>query len=316
MKAAIVQEAGAVPVYGEFPEPTPAAGRVALKMQAAALSHLTRMRASGKHYSSQRALPFIPGVDGVGARADGKLFYTVLPEAPYGTMGEICSVDPTHCVELPEGIDAVSAAALGIPAMSSWAALTERAKLVKGETVLVNGATGTSGKLAVQIARHLGAAKVIATGRNKTVLLQLAELGADVCIPLVDDKDALEDSLKREFGQGVDIVLDYLWGASSQTLIAAAAKAAPDAVPVRFVSIGSIAGQEITLPAAALRASSLQLIGSGLGSVPFPRLIQVFGDVLRAAALKGFTVGARPVGLNEINSTWSAHGSERTVFVL
>ena len=140
--------------------------------------------------------------------------------------------------------------------MSSWAAYVDRAKLKPGETVLVNGATGTAGRLAVQIARHLGAKKVIATARNADALKSVAALGADVTIPLVEDEAALEE-VSREFAQGVDVVIDYLWGKSAERLLIAGAKAGKEAVPIRFVQIGSVTGPNITLPSAALRSSAI-----------------------------------------------------------
>ncbi len=315
MKAAIVERAGAAPVYGDFREPRPGPSQCLVRMRAAALSHLTRMRASGTHYSAAATLPFVPGADGVGERDDGRLVHVLLPEAPFGTMAELCVVDTARCVVLPDGLDAVAAAALAIPAMSSWAALRERARLVEGETVLVNGATGASGRVAVQIARHLGAARVIGTGRNEAVLAELSALGMDDAIRLGDDRDALSAAFEQAFGRGVDIVLDYLWGPSAEGLIAAAAKAGPVGRPIRFVQIGSIGGATIPMPAAPLRSSPLQLMGSGLGSVPLPRLVDAIDGALRAAASEGFRVPARPVDLSEVGSQWSMDGT-RTVFTM
>src|ERR1700733_10101751 len=113
--------------------------------------------------------------------------YFVLPKPPLGSMSERTVVRSGQCVALPDGLDDVTAAAIANPGMSAWAALKERAKLVAGETVLVNGATGTAGRLAVQIAKYMGAKKGIATGRNIEVLKSLAGLAADVTIPLVED---------------------------------------------------------------------------------------------------------------------------------
>jgi len=139
----------------------------------------------------------------------------------------------------------VTAAAIANPGMSSWAAYRERAKLKAGETVLVNGATGAAGRLAVQIAKHLGASKVIATARNADALKSIEALGADVTIPLVEDEAALADGFEQQFAQGVDVVIDYLWGKSAERLLIAGAKAGKDAVPIRFVQIGAVSGPNI-----------------------------------------------------------------------
>lgn len=149
MKAAIVREAGRAPVYTEFEEPRPGPGEQLIAVAAAPLTHVTKARASGTHYSASAAFPFVAGLDGVGRRADGGRVYFFMPRAPFGSMAARTAVDASHCVPLPDDIDDVTAAAIAIPAMSSWAALKERARFVAGKSVLINGATGTSGRLAV-----------------------------------------------------------------------------------------------------------------------------------------------------------------------
>jgi NADPH:quinone reductase-like Zn-dependent oxidoreductase len=221
-------------------------------------------------------------------------------------MAEVCIVDDRHRFAIPDSLSDDSAAAMAIPGMSSWAALVERAHLRAGETVLVNGGTGTSGRLAIQIARHLGAKKVIATGRQTSAFDDLRLLGADVTVPLIQDRDALEDAFKNEFRQGVDIVLDYLWGMSAETLVIAAAKAGPEGVPIRYVQIGSISGPNINLPSAVLRSSALQLMGSGIGSVPFPRLLKAIQGVLEAAPSAGFEIATERVPLADVSRAWTA----------
>jgi NADPH:quinone reductase-like Zn-dependent oxidoreductase len=262
MKAAIVSEAGKPPVYGDFQEPKAEQGQSVVSVTASALSNLTRGRASGTHYSSKGGFPFVVGVDGVGRLASGKRVYFALPEAPFGGMGEQCLVRTSHFIDVPDGLDDVTAAALANPGMSSWAALTERAKFSKGEVVLINGATGTSGSLAVQIAKFRGARKVIATGRNPKVLKSLLSLGADVIISLDQSEDALENAFKEQFtGDGVNVVLDYLWGKSAEKLLITAAKEGKEAVPIRFIQIGTSSGANITLPGAVLRSSAIELMG-------------------------------------------------------
>lgn len=317
MKAAIVQGAGQSPVYGEFADPLPAAGERRIRVSAAAMSQLAKSRASGSHYSATGGFPFVAGVDGVGRLEDGSRVYFALPHAPYGSMAEWAVVPEAQCVPVPEGLDDVTAAAIANPGMSSWAAYTERAMLKPGETVLVNGATGTSGRLAVQIARTLGAGKVIATGRNRDALREVAVLGADVTIELNEDPAELEGRFKTQFSEGVDVVLDYLWGASATSLLIAGAKAGKEAVPIRFVQIGSGSGAEIALPSAVLRASAIQLMGSGIGSVSLERLVRAAGAVLQAAEPGGFAIAAQPVPLREVERAWPLDDSRRrTVFTL
>ena len=183
--------------------------------------------------------------------------------------------------------------------------------------MLVNGATGTAGRLAVQIARHLGAGKVVATGRNAEALKSVAALGAEVTIPLVDDEAALEESFKQEFAQGVDVVIDYLWGKSAERLLIAAAKAAKQAVPIRFVQIGAVSGPDITLPSAALRSSAIVLMGSGIGSIPVDRYVHAIDGVLRAAVPAGLKIDFNPVPLSDVEDAWPRDDSaRRTVFTV
>jgi NADPH:quinone reductase-like Zn-dependent oxidoreductase len=312
MKAAFVQQAGQSPVYGEFEEPVAAAGEHRIAVIASAISPVAKSRASGTHYSASGQLPFVVGIDGVGRRDDDARVYFALPRAPFGGMAEQTVVPAAQCVPLPDDLDDITAAAIANPGLSSWAALTERAKLRSGETVLVNGATGTAGRLAVQIARHLGARKVIATGRNAETL---QSLGADVAIPLVADDTALERSFKQQFAAGVDVVLDYLWGNSAERLLIAAAKAGPDTVPIRFVQIGSTSGGDITLPSAVLRSSAIELMGSGIGSIPLDRLIKATSDLLQATIPGGFKIAINPMPLNEIEQAWASDDSSRRTVV-
>lgn len=311
MKAAIVRGAGQAPVYGDFAAPVPSPGERRITVTAAAISPIVKSRASGAHYSASGRFPFVVGIDGVGWLDDGSRVYFVLPRAPYGSMAEQTVVPAAQCLPLPDGLDDVTAAAIANPGMSSWAAYRERARLKPGETVLVNGATGTAGRLAVQIAKHLGARKVIATGRNAEALRSLAALGADVTIPLVESEAALEDSFKAQFADRVDVVLDYLWGRSAERLLIAAARAGADAVPIRFVQIGSASGSDITLPSAVLRASAIELMGSGIGSIPLDRLVAAAGGLLQAVMPGGFAIAVEPAPLSAVEQAWPRDDSTR-----
>ena len=316
MKAAIVERAGQAPVYGTFTDPQPADGLSVVRVSAAAISHVTKGRASGAHYSADGGLPLVPGVDGVGLDEHGRRVYFILPEAPHGAMAERTLVDARRCIALPEALSDVDAAAMAIPGMSSWAALVERAHLRAGETVLVNGATGASGRLAIQVAKHLGAKKVIATGRNAAAFDELRALGADVAIALTQERDALAHAFEHEFSQGVDVVLDYVWGPSAEALIVAGAKAGPEAVAIRYVQIGAMSGSDIALPGAALRSSALQLMGSGIGSIPQQRILAAIRGVLEAAPAAGFKVSARALPLAEVATAWNAGDAQSRIVLV
>ncbi len=324
MKAAVITRAGAAPVYGDFGEPIAKVGEELISVRTSALSQFSKSRASGSHYSSNGGFSAIAGVDGVGVTQDGRRVYFVLPEAPYGALAEICPVRSRQCVELPDSLDEITAAAIANPGMSAWVALVERAKLVPGETVLVNGATGTAGRLAVQLAKYLGAGRVIATGRNAEELEELKPLGADVVIPFSlgilhpSGAEGYDNALKHVLASGVDVVIDYLWGESAKTIIVAIAKAVEDGTPVRFVHVGGASREEnIELPGAALRSSAIVLMGSGMKSVHLPVLLQAIRRVFEAVQPAGLKIATTVVPLAEVEETWDkATGKPRVVFLI
>src|SRR4029077_17499219 len=190
--------------------------------------------------------------------------------------------------------------------------------LIARENVLINGATGTSGRLAVQIAKYLGAKRVIATGRNVSALEQVKALGADVIISLNQSSEELETAFQEQFGdEGVDVVLDYLWGQSAETLIVSAARAGKEGVPIRFVQIGALSGRNITLPSAALRSSALTLMGSGIGSIPLKGLVGAIRGVLQAVVPGKLKIEIKAVPLADVEVTWNKEsGTSRVVFVV
>jgi NADPH:quinone reductase-like Zn-dependent oxidoreductase len=322
MRAGIITAAGKSPVYGDFDEPVAGEGQELITVSASALSQFSRSRSSGSHYSASGKFPSVAGADGVGRTADGRRVYFALPEAPYGALAEKTLVRLKQCVAVPDDLDDVTAAAIANPGMSAWAALLERAHLQRGDTVLVNGATGTAGRLAVQLAKYLGASKVIATGRNESELKGLSSLGADVMIPFTLGTahplgaKHFEQALIAEFAHGVDVVIDYLWGNSAKIIIVAIAKAVEDAKPVRFVHVGGASREEnVELPGAALRSSAIQLMGSGLKSVPFPKLLDSIRNVLDAVVPAKLQIATRTVPLSTIEEIWdNAPGRPRMVF--
>jgi NADPH:quinone reductase-like Zn-dependent oxidoreductase len=201
--------------------------------------------------------------------------------------------------------------------------MMERARLKSGETVLVNGATGTAGRLAVQLAKYLGAARVIATGRNEDELEEVKGLGADVTIPFTmgtlhpRGTKRYEQALIQEFSNGIDVVVDYLWGESARTIIAAIAKSVEDATPVRFVHVGGASGEEsINLPGAGLRSSAIVLMGSGAKSVSLPALLGATKSVFAATISARLQIATKTVPLPEVEHYWSAPGKPRVVFTL
>lgn len=289
MRAVVVTEYGKPPACQDVDEPV-AAGphQVVVDVLAAALSPRVRSQAAGAHYTSTDELPLVPGIDGVGRTPDGTLCYFVLPDTTLGSMAERTVVDLRRTVPLPDGADPVLLAAAMNPAMSSWVALRRRAGLRPGQHVLVLGAAGNAGRLALQVAEHLGAGRVTGVARR----------GAAVAL---DDPDALAAA-----GADADVVLDYLWGRpAADALRAIVPNRADDGQTLTWVQIGSVAGPESPVPSAALRATDLRIVGSGQGSVDTRDIVAELGELAAEVASGAFTVNARPVPLAEVAAAWA-----------
>jgi NADPH:quinone reductase and related Zn-dependent oxidoreductases len=314
MKAAIVQEKGTIPVIGHFDPPVATNEQVLINVSAAALSRVSKFRSMGMHYSSEVNFPIVAGIDGVGALEDGSRVYFALPSAPYGSLAEKTIVNKKLTIRLPEGLDDVTAAAIANPASSSWAALVFRARFTAGQTVLINGATGLSGSLAVQIAKSLGAKKIIVTGRNES---KLQALGADEAIAFDMTADnsikRFENALMPVIAEGVDVVLDYLWGDSALAILSALAKTNTDR-STRFVSIGTSSGQEdISLPSAILRSSTIELVGSGDKSVSKADMLSAIKGVFEMASKGKIKINLVEYNLESIQEAWNAPLTPRPV---
>jgi NADPH:quinone reductase-like Zn-dependent oxidoreductase len=315
MHAAMVEDFSRPPRYRETSLPVANEGEVLLQVRAAALSNLVRSQANGSHYSSLTTLPFTPGNDGVGVvPADGSRVYFISPRAPFGSMAEYSVVSRAMTIPVPANIDDADAAALGNPGLATWGSLLGRAKFQSGEAVLINGATGIAGKQAVQVAKYLGASKIIATGRNEQALAEVAALGADETISLNQPEDNLLRSFQSALS-GVQVVLDYLWGSSAELILrAAAGQGSMEGAPrIRFVQIGSISGSAITLPAGLLRSSGVELLGSGLGSLSAQQILQSLNAMFAAASAVQFAIDIDPVPLAKVEEAWSRKGDERRI---
>ncbi|MBE2294811.1 MAG: zinc-binding alcohol dehydrogenase family protein [Phycisphaerales bacterium] len=316
MKAAVVTSFDHPPRLREVEAPTALEDEVIVTVRATALSQLVRAQASGKHYSSG-TVPMVPGTDGVGLLPSGQRVYFAFPRR-FGAMAEAVAVPAANIVMLPGDLDDITAAAIANPGMSSWAALTERAAFQRGESVLINGANGTSGRLAIQIAKHLEASRVIATARNTACETELRALGADDFVALQQAPDTLVADFRRKISQGVDIVLDYLWGSPAEAFLkAATGHGESEAAPrLRFVNIGSLAGASINFNAGTLRSSGLELQGSGLGSLSHAALIRAIAGLMQAVKPAGLTVDTMVRPLSEVESVWTENSEARFVFTV
>jgi len=308
MKAAVIYQKGEMPQYADVPEPTVNSDdELLITVKAAAIKHFDKGRAKGTHYSAEagRQNATLIGGDGVGLLADGTRVYALGD----GMIAEKAIINQRRMVKLPEGIDDASACALPNAVAGSAMALRFRAAMQAGETVLINGATGFTGKIAVQVARHYGAKKIIVTGRNEQTLQSLSALGADETVLTTQSDEDFVAQIKSIHGHTpVDIMIDYLWGHTAELLLASLKGNGSFTHKTRFVSIGSVTGDKIQLSAENLRSVDLQLSGSGLGSWTRDEMKLLFSEILpemfRLAAENKLKVDTVKVDLKDIEKLW------------
>ncbi|MBE7195790.1 MAG: zinc-binding alcohol dehydrogenase family protein [Gordonia polyisoprenivorans] len=315
MRAAVVTVFDRAPRYEEFPTPT-ASGPDDLLVQvlAAGLHPRVRSQADGSHYTSTDQLPLIPGIDGVGRTPDGTLRYFILPDTNLGAMADYTVIDIRRSVPLPPGTDPIQVAAAMNPAMSSWLALGNRISFQPGQRVLVLGATGNAGRMAIQVARHLGAEDVVAVGRGAD---RLADLDAERTVSLDDDPATIGQRL-GDAAADVDVVLDYLWGQpAADALVAMVPRRADDSQALHWIQIGSVAGAQSPIPSAALRATNLRILGSGQGSIPTRGILRELPHLAAEINRGTFDIQAKAMPLADVEQAWAraAASSQRLVLV-
>jgi NADPH:quinone reductase-like Zn-dependent oxidoreductase len=304
-----------LPAWEDRPEPIAnGPDEAVVEVLAAGLHPRVRSQANGSHYTSTGELPLVPGVDGVGRAPDGTLRYFILPDTALGSMAERTVVDLRRSVVLPEDSDPVLVAAAMNPAMSSWVALRRRIRFEPGRSVLVLGATGNAGRMAVQVGRRLGASSVVGVGRSPEKLAGLGDLGASATVSTSADDWA--DHLGEAAGD-VDVVLDYLWGApAAATMKAMVLRRRDDSRPLTWIQIGSVAGPESPILSAALRAIRLDIVGSGQGSVPTRDILTELPQLAAEINAGTFAVDARPVRLRDVAAAWADTAPGRRVVIV
>lgn len=306
MKAAILYSFDKPPQCQEFPNPVAEENELIVQVRAAALKPVDQQIASGAHYASPHTLPFVCGIDGVGHLADGVRVYFAGSRLPYGAMAQHTVVSRNRCFPLNCDIDDGTAAALINPGVSAWLSLTSRAKLVRGESVLVLGATGVTGQLAVRMAKLLGAGRVVAAGRNQQVLSTLQETDADGTVSISNDDHELRESFIREAGSsGFHVILDYVWGHPTEVLLNSMIQKEFVAVKseTRLVQVGESAGPTVVLPAAVLRSRALTILGTA-GIPSRDVLLDAFHQVTSRAARGELRIDVERVPLTNVENAW------------
>jgi NADPH:quinone reductase-like Zn-dependent oxidoreductase len=309
MKAAVIYAKGELPQYTELPEPViQNDDELLVSVKAVALKHFDKGRAKGTHYSAgdDKQEAKVIGGDGVCMLPDGSRVYAL---GVSGMMAEKATVEKDRIVPLPAGLDDATAAALPNAVFGAAMALRFRGGIEPGDTVLVNGATGFTGRVAVQIARHYGAGRIIATGRNPRSLQELPELGADEVISVQQTGEEFTSRLRQlHRDTPLNLIIDYLWGSTAEMILASLKGTGSFTPRTRFVSVGSMTGDLIQLSAANLRSVDLQLSGSGLGSWTKSQVRTLFAEILpemfRLAAAGKLKVGTTNVALRDIEKLW------------
>lgn len=306
MHAAVLHTLGKPPRCESFPEPIAGEGEVVVHVHAASLKPIDKQLAGGSHYASAREFPLVCGSDGVGHLGDGQRVFFGGCRAPYGAMAQRTVVPRAFTFPVPKEVSDETAAALPNPGVSAWLSLAFRAKLVSGENVLILGATGVAGKLAIKIAKILGAGRVVAAGRNEQVLSTLHTLGADAIIHLDAATKDLGEAFVREAGQsGFQVVIDYAWGRPAEAFLNAMTRKEFAVIrsETRFVQVGESAGPTVSLPAAVLRSTALTILGTS-GIPPRDVLANALQQVLLHAARGELQVDTERVPLADVESAW------------
>ncbi len=297
MKAALIRELGALPEVAEADEPD---GEV-VEVVAAPLNPIDLAVSRGVLATGHPELPYVPGCEAVGRTADGRLvwiFGGALGRMRRGTLAERATIGDSHAIEIPEGADPAVAAALGIAGLAGWLPFAWRAPLEGGESVLVLGATGSVGLVAVQTAKLLGAARVVAAGRSKAGLERAAALGADATLRL-DEQDDLVAAFRDAFdGDGPSYVFDPLWGPPAAAAVEAAAPRAT------IVNLGQSAGATAELASGPVRFKNLSLLGHTNFSVPHDELVEHYSRLVGHAVAGDIELEVERVPLENVADAW------------
>ncbi|ALL06082.1 hypothetical protein AQ505_11625 [Pedobacter sp. PACM 27299] len=304
MKSAVLNQYGESPKYTEVIDPIPNANEVLVKMVASSIKQIDKSKAAGKHYTKYPSLPAVVGLDGVASLEDGSAVYIT---GISGTMAEKALVIANSWVLVPEGLALPLAAALPNALIGSDAAMLYRGEFKQGDAIIINGATGATGRIAIQMAKNRGAKCVIALGRFASGLSELSDLGADILIDTAQPEEIflsqLTETLKLHQPK---VVLDYLWGRPAELIL----KVLHDttSAKVKFVTVGEMAGATINLPSALLRSRKIELLGSGIGSISFTEVREYFAVELPQAyewaAAGKVIMPLEIVSLADIESVW------------
>ena len=300
MRAAVLTAHGAVPELQEHRAPAPEPGAVVLDVAAAAMNPIDVRVATGQFPLERYDTPYIAGKEGVGRGPDGRLAYFEYSRKPFGAFAERTLVEEGDLYPVPDGLEPALAVCLGVSGLAAWLGLGWRGRLAEGETVLVLGASGVVGQIAVQAAKLMGAGRVVAAARDEAMLERAGALGADALVRLEGDvRAALADASHG----GYDLVLDPLWG---EPAVAAIAGLKPFG---RLVALGQSAGAEATLTSAAVRFTPIDLLGYTNYTAGEERKREAYATLAAHAAAGDIRVEIEQLALDDVPEAWQRQGS-------
>jgi len=297
MRAAVIERFGELPVVRERDEPKADSANV-IEVTAAPLNPVDLSIATGKFYAGTPPLPYVPGGEGIGHPRSGvpadRVYFRAAP--PNGALAER-AVANGQTVPLPEQISDGVAAALGTPGIAAYLAITRRAQLQPGETVLVLGASGVLGSIAVQVAKLIGAGRVIAAARDDRALARAKDLGADATVDLKQIEGLTERIREASRGQ-LQVVIDPIWGAAAVAALEAMSPLG------RFVQLGQAAGPEATVKSATVRGRYLSILGYGSFLVPWEEQVVAYRRLVEYAAAGKIKVEVEVLPLEAAPDAW------------
>jgi NADPH2:quinone reductase len=297
--------AALITAYGEPPElsrvalPPVGPGQVPVKVELAGLNPVDIAIASGKFDAGAPGLPYTPGLEGIGSTPDGRRVWFDVPVFPLGSFSERCVIDGSRAIELPDGVEAAQAIPFGVAGLAAWLGLEWRGQLEAGETVLILGAGGAVGQIAIQAARLLGAGRVVAATRSDRGRRRALELGADEAIGTDGDVSDLTEAFREATGGGADLILDGLWGPPAEAALASVAYGG------RLVQVGNSAGKEANLLAGPLRGGLASILGHRNVHAPYEVQAEAFRTMCSHCAEGRLEVGLEILPLERIAEAWS-----------
>src|SRR5436309_2492459 len=313
MPAAMIRQHAAPPEYVLWSIPSRGPGQALVRVTAAPISPLDLLCASGTSYFGAPRLPYIPGVQGIGivieadVLAPGQRVWFSCDAGMMpgdGSMALYCVIDEPSALVLPDGVEDDLAAALGLSAIAAWMALTWRGHLQPSEQVLVLGASGAVGQVAVQVAKLLGAGRVIAASRDEAARARAFSQGADAVVDLTGDNvDEISKRIATACEGPLHLIIDPVWGLPAEAAVRVLATEG------RLVNIGSAAGSTMRFESAILRSRLHAILGYTNNALTYEQKAEALTEILTHAAAGRCTVERETVPLARVAEAWERQAS-------